>query len=279
MTTTLSCGSGSSTTRSPGCSATTTTTSSGESPGVLVGPDTDLDTLRRIEAGLRREETVTAELWLHDRAGEPVRVEATYREVDTGSGATWYLSSYVDVSDRVEAAAALRRSEAWAEAMVQGSSDLVMVADPEGVIRYASPALTEVLGYELDDFVDSVFTELIHPEDAEPGPGPVRGRCAGGTSGRAYEFRVAHRDGGWRSDGHPGGRPGRRPAVRGFVVNIRDVSGPPAGRGPAGRAGRPAGGHRPRRAARGDPGQDHGDARAAPRVRHRGHRHARAPTA
>ena len=195
----------------------------GESPGVLVGPDTDLDTLRRIEAGLRRGETVTAELWLHDRAGEPVRVEATYREVDTGSGATWYLSSYIDVSDRVEAAVALRRSKAWAEAMVQGSSDLVMVADPQGVIRYASPALTEVLGYQLDDFVDSVFTELIHPEDANRARGlfEVGGRR---TSGRAYELRIAHREGGWRWMGIRVADRVDDPAVRGFVVNIRDVT-------------------------------------------------------
>ncbi len=198
-------------------------TIAGESPGVLVGPDTDLDTLRRVEAGLRRGETVTVELWLHDQVGEPVRVEATYREVDTGTGATWYLSSYVDLSDRVEAAAALQRSEAWAEAMVHGSSDLVMVADTDGVIRYASPALTEVLGYQLDEFVGSVFTELIHPEDSSRARGlfDVGGRR---TSGRAYEFRVADRNGSWRWMAIRVADRVDDPAVRGFVVNIRDVS-------------------------------------------------------
>jgi diguanylate cyclase (GGDEF)-like protein/PAS domain S-box-containing protein len=195
----------------------------GESPGVLVGPTTDLDTLRRIEAGLRRGETVTAEVWLHDKAGDPVRVEATYREVDTGSGSTWYLASYVDLSDRVAAAAALSRSEAWADAMVQGSSDLVMVADPDGVVRYASPALSEVLGYTPEEFVASVFVELIHPDDI----GRARGLFDVGArrpAGRSYEFRVAHRDGGWRSVALRVADRVQDPAIRGFVVNIRDVS-------------------------------------------------------
>jgi len=196
----------------------------GESPGVLVGPDTDLDTLRRVEAGLRSGEKVTVELWLHDQAGTPVRVEATYREVETGTGATWYLSSYVDLSDRVAAAAALQRSQAWAEAMVQGSSDLVMVAGTDGVVRYASPALTEVLGYQVDEFVDAVFTELIHPDDVSR----ARGLFEVGSRrppGRSYEFRVAHRDGSWRWMGVRVGDRVADPAVRGFVVNLHDVSG------------------------------------------------------
>jgi len=196
----------------------------GESPGVLVGPDTDLDTLRRVEAGLRGGEKVTVELWLHDQAGTPVRVEATYREVETDEGATWYLSSYVDLSDRVAAAAALERSEAWAEAMVQGSSDLVMVTGTDGAVRYASPALTEVLGYQVDEFVDVVFTELIHPDDVSRARGlfDVGSRR---SPGRSYEFRVAHRDGSWRWMGVRVGDRVADPAVRGFVVNLHDVSG------------------------------------------------------
>ncbi len=198
----------------------------GQSPGVLVGPETDLETLRRVEAALRKDETVTAELVLHDADGTPVRVEATYRVVATGSGATWYLASYRDLSDRVEAAAALRRSEAWAEAMVQGSSDLVMVADSEGVVRYVSPAITEVLGYDPDDFVARVFAEVIHPDDLHRSTGlfeAVRAR-RGRTRGKSYQFRVSHRDGGWRTVSLRVADRLDDPAIRGFVVNLRDVS-------------------------------------------------------
>jgi len=198
----------------------------GESPGVLVGPETDLETLRRVEAALRNDETVTAELVLHDADGTPVRVEATYRVVAAGSKVTWYLASYRDLSDRVEAAAALRRSEAWAEAMVQGSSDLVMVADRDGVVRYVSPAITEMLGYDADEFVARVFSDVIHPDDLHRSVGlfdAVRTR-RGPVRGKAYEFRVAHREGTWRNVSLRVADRLDDPAVRGFVVNLRDVS-------------------------------------------------------
>ena len=192
---------------------------------MLVGPGTDLDVLRRAEAGLRANDAVTVETELQDRAGRSVRVEATYRQVAVDSGATWFLASFRDLSDRVEAAAALRRSEVWAEAMVQGSSDLVMVVDPDGVVRYASPAVTEVLGYDPDEFVAQEFSNVIHPDDLARSRGLFdvarSGRKAGG---RSYEFRVAHRDGSWRTVSLRVADRSDDPAVRGFVVNLRDVS-------------------------------------------------------
>ena len=186
----------------------------GQSPGVLVGPETDLETLRRVEAALRQDETVTAELVLHDADAAPVRVEATYRVVAAGSGATWYLASYRDLSDRVEAAAALRRSEAWAEAMVQGSSDLVMVADGEGVVRYVSPAITEVLGYQADEFVARVFADVIHPDDVHrssglfDASGPVEGARTGSPTSSGC--RTATAAGGRSASGWPIGSTTRR---------------------------------------------------------------------
>jgi diguanylate cyclase (GGDEF)-like protein/PAS domain S-box-containing protein len=195
----------------------------GRSPGVLVGAETDLDTLRRVEAGLRRGEVVTAELILADRDGDPARVEATYRLIETSTGVSWSLARYRDVSDRHEAAAALRRSEVWAEALVQGSSDLVMVADTDGIIRYASPALREVLGYDADDFVERPFVELIHPDDAARTPGVFECRPVT-RGGRSHEYRIAHRDGSWRVTSLRVADRREDPAVQGYVVNLRDVS-------------------------------------------------------
>jgi diguanylate cyclase (GGDEF)-like protein/PAS domain S-box-containing protein len=195
----------------------------GQPPGALVGPDTDLDTLRRIETGLRRGEVVTAELILADRDGDPARVEATYRVVGTAGGINWFMASFRDVSDRHEAADALHRSQVWAEALVQGSSDLVMVADPDGVIRYASPALREVLGYEPEEFVARPFVDLLHPDDAARPPGVFERRPVS-RGGRSHEYRIAHRDGSWRVASLRVGDRRADPAVQGYVVNLRDVS-------------------------------------------------------
>jgi diguanylate cyclase (GGDEF)-like protein/PAS domain S-box-containing protein len=195
----------------------------GEPPGVLVGPETDLDTLRRIEVGISRGEVVTAELELADRDGVPTRVEATYRLLETSSGVSWFLASFRDSAERHEAAAALRRSEEWAEALVQGSSDVVMVIDGEGVVSYASPAVREVLGYEAEEVITRPFTDLLHADDAARAPSVLE-RQPVSRGGRSHEYRIAHRDGGWRVASVRVADRRDDPAVQGYVVNLRDVS-------------------------------------------------------
>ncbi len=195
----------------------------GRSPSVLVGTETDLAIMRRVETGLRECEVVTVDVVLHDRDGKPVAVEATYDVLQAESGTSWLLASFRAGIDTDDAAAALRRSELWAEALVQGSSDLVMVADDEGVIRYASPALREVLGYDVDQFVARPFIDLIHPDDAVRTPGVFDKRPVT-RGGRSHEYRVAHRDGSWRVASLRVADRRNDPAVRGYVVNLRDVS-------------------------------------------------------
>ncbi len=195
----------------------------GRSPGLLVGPDTDLDALRRVEAGLRGDEVVQADLVLAGAGGQPVAVEASYRVVRAAGGLNWFVSQFRTGDLHRDTATALRHSEVWAEALVEGSTDLVMVADEEGVVRYASPALREVLGYDAADFVSRPFVDFLHPADAGRSPG-VFDRRPVSRGGRSHEFRVAHQDGSWRVVSLRVADRRSDPAVNGYVVNLRDVS-------------------------------------------------------
>ncbi len=196
----------------------------GRSPGVLVGPDTDLDTLRRIEAGLRAGEVVTTELTLVDGQGRPVGLQATYRVRHTGA-VGWVVATFEATPEgRAEAEAEDRpATELWAEALVEGSTDLVMVADDAGVVSYTSQSLHDLLGYRPDEFVGRPFVEFLHPNDANRAPG-VFDRRPVSRGGRSHEFRVAHRDGTWRVVSLRVADRRADPAVQGYVVNLRDVS-------------------------------------------------------
>src|SRR5207247_10897258 len=48
---------------------------------------------------------------------------------------------------------------------VQGSSDVIMIAAPTGVLRYVSPAAAGVYGRDAEELVGSELASLIHPED------------------------------------------------------------------------------------------------------------------
>src|SRR4051812_21139244 len=49
--------------------------------------------------------------------------------------------------------------------IVQHSSDLTAVTDPEGRFRYLGPAFTRILGYELRDLDAKPAIDIIHPDD------------------------------------------------------------------------------------------------------------------
>ncbi|MFF2571928.1 EAL domain-containing protein [Streptomyces sp. NPDC058084] len=59
----------------------------------------------------------------------------------------------------------LAQKENHFRSLVQGSSDVIMIAAPTGVLRYVSPAASGVYGREAEDLIGSELASLIHPED------------------------------------------------------------------------------------------------------------------
>ncbi|WP_211231220.1 putative bifunctional diguanylate cyclase/phosphodiesterase [Streptomyces purpureus] len=59
----------------------------------------------------------------------------------------------------------LAQKENHFRSLVQGSSDVIMIAAPTGILRYVSPAAAGVYGREAEDLIGSELASLIHPED------------------------------------------------------------------------------------------------------------------
>ncbi|WP_205571366.1 EAL domain-containing protein [Streptomyces sp. YIM 130001] len=67
--------------------------------------------------------------------------------------------------DNITLTQELAQKENHFRSLVQGSSDVIMIAAPNGILRYVSPAAAGVWGREADDLVGSELATLIHPED------------------------------------------------------------------------------------------------------------------
>ncbi|MET9295244.1 EAL domain-containing protein [Streptomyces sp. NPDC003077] len=67
--------------------------------------------------------------------------------------------------DNISLAHELAEKENHFRSLVQGSSDVIMIAAPTGILRYVSPAASGVYGREAEDLVGSELAALIHPED------------------------------------------------------------------------------------------------------------------
>lgn len=59
----------------------------------------------------------------------------------------------------------LAQKENHFRSLVQGSSDVIMIAAPTGILRYVSPAAAGVYGREAEDLVGAELASIIHPED------------------------------------------------------------------------------------------------------------------
>ncbi|MDF3302467.1 EAL domain-containing protein [Streptomyces tropicalis] len=67
--------------------------------------------------------------------------------------------------DNITLTQELAQKENHFRSLVQGSSDVIMIAAPNGILRYVSPAAAGVYGRPAEDLVGRELATLIHPED------------------------------------------------------------------------------------------------------------------
>ncbi|MBC9723488.1 bifunctional diguanylate cyclase/phosphodiesterase [Streptomyces sp. TRM68367] len=116
----------------------------------------------------------------------------------------------------------LAQKENHFRSLVQGSSDVIMIATPGGVLRYVSPAAAGVYGRPAEDLVGTELAGLIHPEDLGCVVHEVRRFLAADPVEEPttrIECRFRSGDGGWLNvestvNRHHGG----------LIFNSRDVT-------------------------------------------------------
>jgi PAS domain S-box-containing protein len=112
----------------------------------------------------------------------------------------------------------------WFEALIEHSSDLLTVVNPDGSIRYQSPSIDHVLGYEPDAIRDETLFDFLHPDD-EPKVREVFETLSNAESGlvQRLEYRFSRADGSWAWLGTVVSYRPESP-VTGYVFNARDIT-------------------------------------------------------
>jgi diguanylate cyclase (GGDEF)-like protein/PAS domain S-box-containing protein len=124
--------------------------------------------------------------------------------------------------DNITLTQELAQKENHFRSLVQGSSDVIMIAAPNGILRYVSPAAAGVYGRDADELVGSELAALIHPEDLGCVVHEVRRFLAAShieEPTTRIECRFRSGDGGWLNvestvNRHDGG----------LIFNSRDVT-------------------------------------------------------
>src|SRR2546426_758879 len=129
-----------------------------------------------------------------------------------------------DITDRKRAAERLHASEQRFRALVEHSSDVVMLLGPDGTVLYASQSTQPVLGYGATENVGRSAFELVHPDDRTQALelfGELMQRPGHLVK---TELRALHKDGSWRHLEAVGVNRLDDPVIGAIVVNYRDIT-------------------------------------------------------
>jgi diguanylate cyclase (GGDEF)-like protein/PAS domain S-box-containing protein len=140
-----------------------------------------------------------------------------------GVAALALVARVADLLRREGTAAAMsQESEQRFRELAGRTSDVVLICDRDGIIRFASPAVREY-GYTPAEVEGRSLSELIHPEDRAAGVRIVRAAGSGHQPGR-FPCRVRSADGTWRHVESTVSRYREMGAPDRLLITARDVS-------------------------------------------------------
>ena len=127
-------------------------------------------------------------------------------------------------SERQKASEALRESEEYFKAIIQNSSDIILIIDRLGTITYASPSIERFLGYGPDELIGKKSLDLITSDDKPRAIADFGRALLTKEVPIPNVFRIRHKNGTERILEGVGKNLFDNPMVAGFVMNVRDIT-------------------------------------------------------
>lgn len=143
---------------------------------------------------------------------------------DEGARPWAILSTCRDVTQQQEAERALVQREAWFEALVRHNVDAIIVVDDDATLTYASPSAEALGGMAVAEWIGRNALELVHPADFDIVAESFANTAATPGTAVPLRFRLRRSDGRVRFVEAIATNLLDDPAVRGIVVNLRDLT-------------------------------------------------------
>jgi diguanylate cyclase (GGDEF)-like protein/PAS domain S-box-containing protein len=131
------------------------------------------------------------------------------------------------ISERLRVAEIdLRRihGDARFRSLIQNSSDVIMILEPDLTIRYETASIERVLGHPVEERLGRTPLDIVHPEDAVSVQTVLEQVVLTHGVERRFECRVRHADGSWHVVQAIANNMIDLEPIGGVVVNYRDIS-------------------------------------------------------
>jgi diguanylate cyclase (GGDEF)-like protein/PAS domain S-box-containing protein len=157
--------------------------------------------------------------------GSSVWAEVTVSLVRAADGAPRYsIALFEDISARRQAEEALQRSERRFRALIENSSDGILLTDGEARITYGSPGARRTLGYDKGETLGWQIADLVHPQDRAVFHRMAAAAAASAGAPHTLHARVRHKSGRYRLLEGSCTDLCADESVRAVVYNFRDVT-------------------------------------------------------
>ncbi|MGH8727955.1 MAG: PAS domain S-box protein [Burkholderiales bacterium] len=123
-----------------------------------------------------------------------------------------------------ELRANMRAREARFRSLTENAREVISVLNERGVVLYLTPSAEKVFGLKAQDMLGGSIFDRIHPEDAEQVREAVAQLIERPEQITMLEFRLRGADETWRDVETSWNNRLEDPAVKGIVVNWRDIS-------------------------------------------------------
>lgn len=99
-----------------------------------------------------------------------------------------------DITERKRAADKIKEREELYRNLVERANDGIAIIQ-DGAVKYVNPRLTEMGGYDLEELIDTHFSEYIHPDEISKALDRYKKRMSGESVPAVYEMILKNRDG------------------------------------------------------------------------------------
>ena len=117
----------------------------------------------------------------------------------------------------------LKKTEAQFRSLIEHTSDIILVADQDGNLRYSSPTLAKQLGYTPQEWLGKNIFELVHKDDTEKAIQQFHRVVTTGESLRS-QYRIKDTDDSWRIYECVALNHLETPEIGGIIISAREVT-------------------------------------------------------
>jgi nitrogen fixation negative regulator NifL len=197
----------------------------GRTPAILKSGAQDPEMYRELWATIRSGRVWRGRLVNCRKDGSLYTEEQTITPVTGGAGVvTHFIAVKQDVTEFREVSERLQARDDLFRLLLENALDIITILDIDGTIRYESPSVRRILGFEPHELEGRRAFEFMPEEDVQRAI-VVLGelRIAPGRTA-TLEFRFRHKDGSWRILEAIGKNMLDHPMLAGLLINSRDVT-------------------------------------------------------